>query len=177
MPPNKTPTTTLVRASPKPAITNVKSIAKIGETILASIGEFANVLSTITDKQLPSALTFTKELGAVIGEYDEALKTRIKALVLKDGKPITDKGSITLTIEGYELQLRPLRTGFDPKQVEAMLRAKSLPVEKYMDMDVKYKCSDLKLANLVGAGLITMDELETCRPEKSYAVITPKKVG
>lgn len=93
------------------------------------------------------------------------------------GKATTEKGSLSAHISGYQVEARPWRTGLEAKKVEALLRAKELSVDTFMDKDIKYLVNETRLASAVDQGYLTNDELDTCRYELSYALQPIKKVG
>lgn len=91
------------------------------------------------------------------------------------GKQTTDKGSLSLNVNGYIVEARPWRTGLDSKKVESLLRAKELSVDEFMDKEVRYLVNESRLELGIVQGIFTKEELDTCKWELSYALQPIKK--
>lgn len=119
----------------------------------------------------------TSEYSTELEKFDRLARARVVDFVSKHGKRISDAGSMELDLgNGMVQPMLVQKSGHDPKKVEAMLRAKNLSVDDYMDIEVKYKYSEGKAAVLVASKKITADELETCRYETTYRVTKSKPV-
>jgi hypothetical protein len=126
-------------------------------------------------------------------EMDGLAKERQRERVLKEGSVVTSKGSMELVEDGWRFQLRPQKTGYDDRKVEAMLRAKGLPPEFAMHKpDVPYETDVARLEALASRGemkfdpeipgknpypvTITQADLDACKYELTYAVLQPERV-
>lgn len=126
------------------------------------------------------------ELAAVQGKLKgwsdaiEALcksaRDRMLALIKEKGQKETDAGTLRYREGGMVFEARPLKTGLDPKKVEALLRAKGVThIEQYMTPTISYTMNDATRSLILRDGKMTEAELDTCRYGESYAVQTPKK--
>lgn len=121
-----------------------------------------------------------------MSEMDKLAKERQRERVLAHGTVLPEtKGSKVLEEDGWRFTLRPTKTGYDDRKVEAMLRAKGLDPEVAMHKpEVPYTCDDARLEALLGktwegdlAPTITQADLDACKVEVSYAVLQPEKIG
>ena len=123
------------------------------------------------------AFSQLKQIEDAVDKVAKVARTQVLELVRKSGQVFTDAGSIRAQFGEFVVEARPTRTGYDPKRVEALLRAKELDLQRYMDAEVVYKLNTGKLADAVAKKKISADELETCRYEPSYALQKPKLAG
>ena len=145
------------------------------------ISEFLKDLSSLVAKASPAELT---ETFIHLKAWEEALEdigSVARGMLLKiletGGTVTTDKGSMSMQIGEYRIQARPWRTGFDPKKVEALIRAKGKIPGDFLDQEIKYVVSLVRLENAVTMKELTRDELETCKYPLSWALQAPKKVN
>jgi hypothetical protein len=105
-----------------------------------------------------------------LAQVKEIAKDLLKDMVVKAGTETTEKGSKELQIGKLKASVRPWRTGYDGKKVEALLLAKELDLDKYMDKDIIYKLNVNRLNTAIIEKKLTKDELETCKYEVKYVL-------
>ena len=66
-------------------------------------------------------------------------------------------------------------SGYDPKKIEALLRAKGMSPQGIMQQEIKYTMAEDTIAKM--AGKTTPAELEACKHDAKYSVLRPKTVG
>ncbi len=164
------------------AITKTKqttALVSVKEHITSVVQAFA---ATLSDANLPPAALSEvfQEVRTWQKNFDdlyEAGRQRVLALVVASGQQVTETGTKRLETEGWNLEIRPQKSGYDPKKVEAFLRAKNLSPSIHMDTLVTYTVSPSKLDALVVSGGATTNELAACKYELKWAVQPPKRTG
>lgn len=124
--------------------------------------------------------------GSGMKKLDETAKARQERLVREQGQVTSEKGSMELVQDGYRFPLRPKKTGYDDRKVEAMLRAKGLDPSVAMHRpEAPYETDADRLEALAhrtwdinGADIptITQADLDACKYPLEYAVLQPEKV-
>lgn len=133
---------------------------------------FATQLSNIKDEEVPVAVKFIDTMKKLSEHTRDMLKARVIELVTKNGKKVTEAGTMRMPMAGLVMEIQPTGNGYDPKKVEALIRAKGLDVEHYMDKEIKYSINEGKMKS---AKKITHDEWETCRKEQGWKMMSPEK--
>lgn len=141
------------------------SLAKNGLALLAQA-----VSMDLTPKQVGFGLSRLLDIEAAVTDIVKSMKDRVKALVLIKGEVTTEKGSRQLNTDGTLLEIRPHKTGLDPKKVEALLRAKGKNPSEFMDAVISYKVNTEKLQG----ARFTEQELQNCQVDLNWAVQRPK---
>lgn len=131
--------------------------------------------SELPVKQLAPLFSQMKEWEKNLTDLAKVGRARLLDTLDKRGEVVTEAGTRRATVDGWVLEARPQKTALDAGRVEALLRAKSLDVTAHMDSVISYKVNLGKLDQLISEGVLTADELATCRPELSYALQTPKQ--
>ncbi len=167
-------TSMITKAAPKTALVQVR------ESITSVVQAFAETLSQVD--LAPGALSEVfSEVRTWQKNFDdlyEAGRRRVLEAVLKSGTLMTETGTKRLeTQEGWTLEIRPQKSGYDAKKVEAFLRAKNLSPQIHMDTVVTYAVSQAKIDALLASGGATVNELATCKHELKYAVQSPKRTA
>jgi len=145
-------------------------------SIASGLEQLAGAVASMRDEQQGEALTVCRSLSDALEATVDFVKTRVKAYVLEHGATTTAKGSRVATAGEWRLEIRPQRTGVDPKKLEALARAKGLDVGRVMDPVVSYQVNETKLQAALVGGQLTPAEVESCRYQLSYAVLAPEKV-
>jgi hypothetical protein len=163
----------LARSVPTQALKVVpEDLFKQGVVALAErlSGELTPIILTETYELIQ---TYEKALGKI----SEIAKKNLKAFVETNG--LVEEGSKqkVATIGEYQVTCRPVRTTFDPKRVEALLRAKNMNVEKGMDREISYTVNESKLQSLITTKKMTADEVESCRYPLTYSLQPPMKIS
>lgn len=102
-------------------------------------------------------------------------KGRIKSAVLDQGRVTTEKGSRTLSMGGWDLSIRPHKTGTDGKKLEALLRAKGLDPGVAMRQTISYAPDAEKISAAIVAGKLTDADVAACAYDLNWAVQSPKR--
>jgi hypothetical protein len=177
-PPSKTQAKVLKTAEAGAALAKTAKLASIEAIETASFRlweAFASNLSRLAPEQYPQAIQFVKTIGKLAEDSEKALKQMVVPLLKEKGAVATDAGTRRMTVSGYELEIQPTGNGYDSKKVEALLRAKAIDVTLGMDQEISYKLNETKLATLVGLGRMSKEELETCKKEEGWKMMSPKK--
>ncbi len=163
-------------AGPKASLAKV-TLVSVSDTIANSLKLVAAYLSKeLTPKALSDVFFKLDELEKALQEMRENVKDRIKEAVKADGTKVPETlGSISLDVGNHKWNIRPTRTGYDPKKVEAALRSKDLQPADWMQTDIKYKVDETKFPKLVEKGIFTTEELEQLKYELKFALVTPKQ--
>lgn len=128
--------------------------------------------------------------GSGMKKLDETAKARQERLVREQGQVTSEKGSMELVQDGYRFPLRPKKTGYDDRKVEAMLRAKGLDPSVAMHRDwapwetdatrleelSKAQNMAEEMHNMSSPTTITQADLDACKYPLEYAVLQPEKV-
>jgi len=151
------------------------TIASVRERINQDLKDLAIAMSGELDAhRATEALLLVRETDKILKNYDKVVKARVQELLLSEGEVVTDKGSRGMTVNGWSLFMKPTRTGVDPKKFEAMLRAKGLDPENFMDTSIVYSFNEQKALDAVAKKRITQEELASCKYDLSWTVETPK---
>lgn len=149
---------------------------KVKQYIDTGLSELATYLSLPLK---PTALARVYEYISTTEKHLQSLKQaardRTLALLIEQGERSTDAGTLRLEVDGWLLEARPTRTGYDPKKVEQLLRLRQLDPMTFMESKLSYVMGERTLAKMASVGF-TEAEMDTCKYEESYAVQTPKKV-
>lgn len=130
----------------------------------------ARQLSTLADEETPAVFEFFDTLAKMSEEQHQRVKDRLLLYLNVYGQQATAKGTMRCDVGGYEVQAIPTRTGVDAKKLEALLRARGIPVTDAMAEAKTYKVDAAKVAELVAMGKLSPDDLTRCGPDKSYRV-------
>lgn len=156
----------------------IVTLERSNQILTAGLKALADHLSQdLTTFQLVNAYEVVKDMGDVVSDLSSNARDRMLKRIEQEGVVVTEKGTMRLEVDGKFIEARPMKTGFDPKKIEGLLRAKGAEVTSAMDAKVTYVINERKLQQTVAGGLITPDELETCRFTPSYAVQRPKRMG
>lgn len=150
--------------------------ATIQSTLSGVLHALSDVLSqeVVPPTTLAQVLFIARETAAALEKgIEKAAKTRLITLLKESGSQTTEKGQRELVVDGWKLQMRPYRTGYDPKKLEALIRARGKDPANYMSTKLTYEVSEDGCNKLVDKKLLTPDELETCRHDESWTVLTP----
>jgi hypothetical protein len=122
--------------------------------------------SALAPKPAGQLLKMVRQYQKNFEAFEEALRARL-INILKDAP------DHTVVEDGVTLKMYNGRTGYDPKKVEALLRAKKKDPAHYMDPTITYKVNEPLLRRAIGNEVLTEEELETCRYAPSWRVESP----
>jgi hypothetical protein len=162
----------------KNAIEKVKSsgVALIDKKSLETgLKSLAKAVGSMTKDTSGEVLAAIGSMVKLAEEYEKMAKGFVKELLIKEGKVVTEAGTRRLSAGGYVLEIQPVSTGLDHAKVEAMLRSKSIDPISGMDVEMKFKVNEGKLADLLKRKKLTNEELENCKKDESYKVMPAKK--
>lgn len=133
----------------------------------------AEQLSSLHDL---TSLWFTSDKAAV-KTIVEVIKGRaVAALRALQPDEVLDSGTRRYRFGGLQKELRVMRTGLDPKKVEAQLRARGAAVGTYMRAEVKYGVTSDTEQRLLDDKVFTVEELKAMKYEESYALMPSKPI-
>jgi hypothetical protein len=138
--------------------------------LFLALNHYATALTNLAPEQVPAAFDMTDQLKDLAEEVRQRLRERLLLQVQADGERTTEKGSVAASIGGFKVTAIPMRTGLDPKKLEALLRRKAIPAEKVMDATIAYKVNETKLAVAQAEKLLSPTDVESCRYDRSYRV-------
>lgn len=162
-----------------PEVPKDSKLAKgsISEAFDDGMRRLANTLSMdLTPKGLAKVYTDMKSWEDNLADLIKNARDRILALVQRDGEKVTDAGTMKLIVDDVELSIQPRKTGYDDKKVEAMVRNKGLDPSKCMTPVLIFKADAKLLESLKGEGKVAQAELDACKHDLAYNVMTPKAV-
>lgn len=168
-------------ATKKVAMVAVKKPAKLSlaagaQQLKEVVKTYAEALSNpLTPERLTEVFDQVRAFQKNMDDLYEAARQKVLALVTEQGDTVTATGSKRLELEGWLLEIRPQKTGYDSKKVLAVLRNKDINPNVYMDTEITYKANPEKMDLLVTEGLLTKNELEACKVDLKYAVQPPKR--
>ena len=155
-----------------------ETVITIFKNVQVEMEKLGNALTVATPEVVTEVFAQVKQWEGLVKDVGNVAKEMIKSMVLEKGKQTTDKGSRELVVAGYQLEVRPHRTGLDPAKVQALLKAKGLDFEVGMDADISWKVNEQKLALAVEIKKqLTEDEVVSCQYDESWSVQSPKKVS
>lgn len=141
------------------------------------IAEFSRRASLAVVENDPEIYNECLDLIGVLEEIKEALRKRLIAAAVNLGQVTSEKGSRRTVSGSYTIEIRPWRTGFDPKKVEAMLRTRDLDPLEHMDAKVQFSVNEGKLAQLPLVTTVSQEQVESCRFDTAWALQRPTKTG
>ena len=162
-------------------VVDVQYAAEVESEANNSITEGFRTLAALMTKDLTPAaaglvLARVREYSELVEQYEKQTKKRIEAALLEKGEVVTDKGSRRMESEGFSFFMKPWRTGYDAKKVEAKLRMKKIDPKKYMTEETVYSVSQEGMEALAKKKLLTPEELRECEYEVKWTIETPKPV-
>ncbi len=162
-------------ATVKPAALETQFANELAPTI----GMLAEYVATCSLEQGAATHSVVAALASSLEDIKKALRDRMLDAIRTLGKRVTDKGTLLLTVDGWELEARPTRTGVDAKRLEAALRSRGVDPGKYMQATIGYKVDNTKLQYAISDGVLTVEEIGACSYEQdqSYSVQPPRRVG
>lgn len=119
-------------------------------------------------------LMLVRDTKKALEDTEKLIKAQMVALLKEKGEQVTDKGSRALEVDGLRLKMKPYRTGYDPKKLEALLRARSMNVESFMRPTISYAVDDAKIPAL--AEQLGADTLESTKYDESWVLEAPEAV-
>lgn len=161
-------------------LVNSESITVLTQASRDVLAKYAMVLSQETLAPAVLAQTFQalRDIEKVLEDKSSGLTTiakkRVIAYLKSSGRVTTEKGSMEAAVGGLTLSMHPSRTGFDPKKVEGLLRAKGKEPSGFMVAKVSYAMPEDDAVSMEKLRKVLGDELESCRYEESWTVNTPK---
>ena len=158
----------LAKAEPPSVLAVVDKSRSALVTLMSQVAQ--SLSSPLPPLELSKVMTLLKDVEQLHKDLSSAAKKQAIALLEKEGKQTTEKGSRELTVDSVVLSMRPTRTGLDPKKVEARIRAKGLEPDGFMTATVSYSLKDDTAVSLVAKKVVSQDELETLNYDKSWAV-------
>lgn len=165
----------IVKAVPPP-----ESISVLKDATRDVLGKYAQILSldAVSPKVLAETLQALRDVKKILEDKNSGLevlaKKRVEAYIKGHGKIATDKGSMSAEVDGLKLFMKPWRTGYDAKKVEALLRAKGKSPDTRMVQNISYSMPDEGTATFEKLKKELGDELESCRYEETWVVSTPE---
>lgn len=153
--------------------TNETHINVLRDNAAGLTGHVHRILAQDTLKQADLIALFD-----FLKSHEEEVETavhaaRAKVLALLQAGRRSPTGTLECSIDGWRLSARPRNTGYDDRKTEALLRAKSLALDTYMDKQTKYKANAAKLESAVNENKILPDELEVLKADPVYNVMRP----
>lgn len=135
----------------------------------------------LSNDPTPEAVTHTyaaiKDWSKTLENVGKIASGILKSTISSQGEKTTDKGTMQLQVGNFQLEMRPHKTGLDAKKVEALLQAKELSLDKYMDKEIRYKLNETRLRTAIAEGDLTEDEISTCNVEVTYSLQPPKRIS
>ena len=145
-------------------------------TVEQALTPFASALrGPIKPADLAEVSEALANIETVIGDYRQVARARVLELLVEHGQVVTDKGTKRATVDGWVFEARPTKTGHDARKLEALIRAKGANPAQYMETVITYKVDENKIHSMLSDGVMTKDELDTCKPVEGWSVQTPKQ--
>jgi hypothetical protein len=142
----------------------------------AALVQLADAPVQLAPAERAELLSNISKWGRLLDATAKVHKDEVKKMVLEQGEVVTEAGTKRMESGGYVWEVRPQKSGYDAKKVEAGLRAQGLNPQEHMQMEVSYSVDQAKLDALVADGKLSMDELKDWEVEKTYNVQAPKPV-
>lgn len=139
-------------------------------SVTTALQVMARNMGELAIEKVPEMLGFFQQLEKMVEATKGMLRARAIELVEAQGSIITDKGTKVALVGDWKITAVPLRTGLDPKKLEATLRAKQLDPREFMQSVVTFKVDTAKVAVLCSQGKLTDADIEACTYEKSYRI-------
>ncbi len=159
------------------------AIATVAPPLMSALENVAALMSApIADEAMPAMQELVTKLGKVSESWATSIKAKVKALVLSKGSEIGEKGSKAYTVNGYALTLHAAGGGYDETKVKELLlgrkRKDGQPrtIESFCDVQISHAVNYDKVQQLIGKGVLTQNELDACRKERTYSVQQPTRI-
>lgn len=142
------------------------------QQLTSAIVLVAEQCSRLSLTQMPAAVGQLKSLKVALEDTIDSMSSMVVKEVAKKGTQIED----TKSREYNGIRIKPHRTTFDPKKVEALLRSKGKEPSRYMDVVTTFAVNQERATAITFVDGIpqppglTVDELETCRYETTWVL-------
>lgn len=163
--------TAIVPAPP----TQIETLESAEKLIDSSLQLLAQYIGAAQPEQLPSVYGQLKSWEENLGDLSKSVRGTLLAILRNSGEVVTDAGTLRAQIGEYQVEARPQKTGLDKSKVQALFLAKGININEWMQKTIVYDIDQIKIDALLEQGEITRAELDTCRPEKTWALQRPKK--
>lgn len=159
-----------------PVAKKLATIDAVKPVMEATLGVLARAVTNAlaNPDRLAGALKQLGNWSDALEAMQASVKQAIRVLVAQRGDRVEGTASLALRLPGATLRIKPHRTGYDSKKVEALLRSHGIDPSVGMDADVKWKANADKLAMLQGQGRFTEDHLASCKYDLSWDVMSPE---
>jgi hypothetical protein len=165
----------IVKVAPQTVVT-LEAIEKAGNAVLTMMADVLS-LPDCPPEALVQVLAAARQLEKGVKQGIEPHAKAALVGMLKDrGQQVGEGNARALQLGGWEVKMRPYRTGFDPKKLEALLRAMGKNPESFMRTDLTYSIDEGGIKRLIDHKVLTPDELETCRYAESWTLETPERI-
>lgn len=139
------------------------------------IAEFSRRASLATVENDPEIYNECLDLLGVLEEIKESLRKRLIAAAVNLGQVTSEKGTRRTISGSYTIEIRPFRTGFDAKKVEAMLRARDLDPLEHMDAKVQFSVNEERLKKLSADCTVSQEQIDGCKYDTTWALQRPTR--
>ena len=146
---------------------------RAGIEALSSLAQVFSGKMEVSPKVVGEAYNSVYMLSKANDDILAIAKKYITDMVKATGERITDKGSMVARIGDFRFEMRPTRTGPDPKKLEALLRTKGAAIEAFMEQRVTFAVSDEGIQRALEQGVLTTAELDTVQYGESFALQPP----
>lgn len=130
----------------------------------------------VPDEVVAPMYDLTKKVGDILKTVQDPLKETYRAMVEKTGRTFTDAGSMMKDLAGWRLEIRPTGGGWDEDKLASLMRSKGLKRLKYTDKEVTFKPNDEKIQRLIGAEVVTEEEVNACKKPGGFSVQPPVQI-
>lgn len=168
----------------KESKTTSAAVELVAEGLTKSLEDFARTLSKpLTEKALPVAHAAAARMRKAVVNIEDLLKAQVKLLLLSKGQPVGENGSKQLVIGSYKMEIRAMGgNSYDESRAMALLASKKYPngkplnIDEYTEREVIHHVDFNKVQQLIGAKVLTEQELASCKKDVTYAVQSTTRI-
>ncbi len=164
--------------------TKSAAVEAVAEALSKSLEAFAQTLSQpLTEKALPVAHAAAGRMRKAVTSIEDLLKAQVKVLLLAKGQPVGENGSKALVIGSYKMEIQAKgANSYEESRLLALLaskkdaKGKPLNIDEYTEKEIIYHADLNKVQRLIGAKVLTEQELQSCKKDITYAVQSTTRI-
>lgn len=140
--------------------------------LVASFQSLSQLLQgELTNEQTAQLHDFSTKGKESFEAFKENFRERLSNILVKDGTQVTEGGTLEMRVgEGRKQRAIPTNNRPSAELVERMFRDRKMSPDSWMQVDKKYKVSDMLLQKAIAANLITEADVKACYPPLKYRI-------
>lgn len=147
----------------------------VGMVFRGSLAALSGLIPTLSEPQLAQLDANLRPIQKAFEACHKQVKERLALAVKQLGKPFNENGSLEAHIPGYRLQSWKTPSRLDHSKVFALLGGKGIaPSVVGIPKPVEYTLDESNLSTLLAKGVISQEELDSCKTAERWVLQEPK---